>query len=290
MAIREFKSTQSITDRNTMSVSNYLREVNRYPMITMDEEVQLSRLIRKGGKEGERAKQRLVEANLRFVVSVANQYHQRNMELSDLISEGNIGLIKAAERFDDTRGFKFISYAVWWIRQSIMEAIGAKGRMIRIPVNQQALLTQYKMLTQETMQTEQRKPTPEEFAEFADITLEKARTLIASTTATISTDNPMGDDSDATVGDLIASESKTDMAVDKDSLHTDLVDFINHTLSPREKEIVTRFFGIDKREQTLDDISYELGLSRERVRQIREKAVVKMKESDNSHLLYRYLG
>ena len=290
MAMRQFKSTQGITDRNTLSVSNYLREINRYPLITMEEEVQLSRLIRQGGREGERAKQRLVEANLRFVVSVANQYHQKSMELADLISEGNIGLIKAAERFDDTRGFKFISYAVWWIRQSITEAIGAKGRMIRIPSNQQALLQQYKLLTQETMQTEQRKPTVEEFADFADISVDKARALIDAIKGVVSADTTIGDDNDATIGDTIAGENHADDIVEQESLHNDLVAFINSTLTNREREIVTRSFGIDVREQTLEDIGDELGLSRERVRQIREKAVVKLKESDNSHLLYRYLG
>lgn len=290
MAIRQFKTSQGITDRNTLSVNNYLRELNRYPMLSIEEEVLLSQKIRKGGKEGEKAKKRLVEANLRFVVSVANQYHQKNMELSDLISEGNIGLIKAAERFDDTRGFKFISYAVWWIRQSIIAAISEQGRMVRIPLNQQALIQQYKMLAHETMQTEQRKPTVEEFAMFADIDTAKAQLVIDSISGSISTDSPVGEDNDATIGDMIISEDRTDSNVDQESLHTDLVTLINQSLNPREKEIVIRSFGIGKREQSLEDISEELGLSRERVRQIREKAVVKMKESDNSHLLFKYLG
>ena len=288
--MRQFKSTQGITDRNSLSVSNYLREVNDYPMISLDEEVRLAQLIHKGGKEGERAKQQLVEANLRFVVSVANQYHQKNMELSDLISEGNIGLIKAAERFDDTRGFKFISYAVWWIRQSIISAISEHGRMIRIPLNQQALLQQYQMLLNETMQTEQRKPTVEEFAEFADIPVNKARSLMTGMKSVVSADSPMTDDSDSTIGDMIASDFSTDKDVEQESLHMDLMAFINHTLNAREKEIVTRSFGIGKQEQGLDEISSDLGLSRERVRQIREKAVLKMRDSDSSHLLYRYLG
>lgn len=290
MAIRQFKTTQGITDRNTLSVSNYLRELNRYPMLSVEEEVLLSQKIRKGGKEGEKAKKRLIEANLRFVVSVANQYHQKNMELSDLISEGNIGLIKAAERFDDTRGFKFISYAVWWIRQSIIAAISDQGRMVRIPLNQQALIQQYKMLAHETMQTEQRKPTAEEFAAFADIDTAKAQLVIDSISGSISTDSPVGEDNDATIGDMMISEDKADSIVDKESLTTDLMTLMNQSLNPREKEILTRSFGIGKCEQSIEDLSSELGLSRERVRQIREKAVVKMKESDNSHLLFKYLG
>lgn len=288
--MRQFKNSQNITDRNSISINNYLRDVNRYPMITMEEEVELARQIRKGGIEGRKAKQRLVEANLRFVVSVANQYHQKNMELADLISEGNIGLIKAAERFDDTKGFKFISYAVWWIRQCITTAIAEFGNVIRVPQNQQALIQQYKILSNETMQTEQRKPTAEEFAAFADIDLSKAQFIIGITSKTVSTDSTVADDSDTTVGEMISSGSKTDDIVDRESLHADILACMDNILSLREKEIVKRSFGIDNHEQSLEDISLALGLSRERVRQIREKAVVKMKESDSSHLLYRYLG
>lgn len=288
--MKQFKNSQSITDRNSISINNYLRDVNRYPMITMEEEVELARLIRKGGTEGRKAKQRLVEANLRFVVSVANQYRQKNMELADLISEGNIGLIKAAERFDDTKGFKFISYAVWWIRQCITTSISEFGNVIRIPQNQQALIMQYRMLANETMQTEQRKPTAEEFAAFADIELAKAQMIIGITSKTVSTDSTVADDSETTIGEMISSGSKTDDIVDRESLHADIITFMDNTLSLREKEIVKRSFGIDEREESLEDISLALGLSRERVRQIREKAVLKMKESDSSHILYRYLG
>lgn len=290
MAMRQFKNTQGITDRNSLSVNDYLREVNRYPMVSMEEEVRLAQQIRKGGREGERAKKRLIEANLRFVISVANQYHQKNLELSDLISEGNIGLIKAAERFDDTRGFKFITYAVWWIRQSIHAAIAEQGRMVRIPQNQQALIQQYNVLLHETQQAEHRKPTLEEFAEFACIDNEKAKSVIESISGVVSTDTPLGDDNDSTIGDMLCSESKADNIVEMESLHSDVLTLINQALNPREIEIVKRSFGIDNREQSLEDISMELGLSRERVRQIRENAMAKMKDSSNSHLLYKYLG
>lgn len=288
--MRQIKSTQGITDRNSVSVANYLREVNRYPLISMDEEVELARLIRLGGKEGEKAKKRLVEANLRFVVSVANLYHQKNMELADLISEGNIGLIKAAERFDETRGFKFISFAVWWIRQSITTAINEQGRTIRIPLNQQALMHQYQILAHETMQTEQRKPNAEEFAKFADIPLSKAMTIIHSMPNTISADSTLSDDSETTIADCLSNESRTDSELELESLRSDIITVMNDTLNPREKEIVLRTFGIGSGEQSLEDISNSLGLSRERVRQIREKAVIKMRNSNNSHLLYQYLG
>lgn len=290
MAIRQFKTTPGITDRGSLSVNNYLRELNRYPVLSVEEEVELTRKIRKGGKEGEKAKKRLIECNLRFVVSVANQYHQKSMELSDLISEGNIGLIKAAERFDETRGFKFISFAVWWIRQSIMASISEHGRIVRIPLNQQALIQQYKMLAHETMQTEQRKPTSEEFAAFADIDVDKAQLVIQSISRSVSTDSPVSDDNDATIGDMLVSESMTDGITEHESLHTDLISIIDKSLNQREKEIVIRSFGINNREESLEDISEEFGLSRERVRQIREKAVMKIKESDNCHLLFKYLG
>ena len=220
--MRQFKNTRSITMRNNISINNYLNEVNHYPMITVDEEVILARKIKQSGIEADKARQRLVEANLRFVISVANQYRQPDMDLSDLISEGNIGLIKAAERFDDTRGFKFISYAVWWIRQSISSAICENGRIIRLPLNQQVLLNMYSILLQETMQTEQRKPTVAEFAEFANISEDKADMLIGQTTKTLSMDATLSEDTDTSIGDLVSSGSKTDESLDKESLHQDI--------------------------------------------------------------------
>ena len=252
--MRQFKNTKNITERSNISVNNYLKEVSRYPLITVDEEVILTQKIRQGGKEAEKARQRLVEANLRFVISVANQYHQHNMDLSDLISEGNIGLIKAAERFDETRGFKFISYAVWWIRQSISSTIYENGRIIRLPLNQQALLNMYSILLKETMQTEQRKPTTAEFAEFANISENKAGILIEQTAKTLSMDA-----------------------------------ILNHILSAKEKEILMRSFGINCKEEGLEEIGFSLGLSRERVRQIREKALCKIRRSNKIGILAQYI-
>lgn len=287
--MRQFKNTKNITERSNISVNNYLKEVSRYPLITVDEEVILTQKIRQGGKEAEKARQRLVEANLRFVISVANQYHQHNMDLSDLISEGNIGLIKAAERFDETRGFKFISYAVWWIRQSISSTIYENGRIIRLPLNQQAHLNMYSTLLKETMQTEQRKPTTAEFAEFANISENKAGILIEQTAKTLSMDDPLSEDTDTSIGDFVSSGSKTDESLDKESLHQNMTAILNHILSAKEKEILMRSFGINCKEEGLEEIGFAFGLSRERVRQIREKALCKIRRSNKIGILAQYI-
>ena len=287
--MRQFKNTKKITERNNISVNNYLKEVNRYPMATVDEEVTLAQRIRQGGKEADKARQRLIEANLRFVISVANQYHQSNMDLSDLISEGNIGLIKAAELFDDTRGFKFISYAVWWIRQSISSAICENGRAIRLPLNQQALLSKYFILMNKTIQKDQREPTPAEFAEFADISEYKASMLIEQNYKTLSMDAPLSEDTDTSVGDLVPSRYRTDDSLDKESLHQDIAAILNHILTAKEREILSRSFGIGCKEEGLEDIGISLGLSRERVRQIREKALRTIRRSNKIGRLAQYI-
>ena len=287
--MRQFKNTKKITERNNISVNNYLKEVNRYPMATVDEEVTLAQRIRQGGKEADKARQRLIEANLRFVISVVNQYHQPNMDLSDLISEGNIGLIKAAELFDDTRGFKFISYAVWWIRQSISSAICENGRAIRLPLNQQALLSKYFILMNKTIQKEQREPTTAEFAEFADISEYKASMLIEQNHKTLSMDAPLSEDTETSVGDLVPSRYRTDDSLDKESLHQDIAAILNHILTAKEREIILRSFGIGCKEEGLEEIGFSLGLSRERVRQIREKALCKIRRSNKIGILAQYI-
>ena len=287
--MRQFKNTKKITERNNISVNKYLKEVNRYPMVTVDEEVILAQKIRQGGKEADKARKRLVEANLRFVISVANQYHQPNMDLSDLISEGNIGLIKAAELFDETRGFKFISYAVWWIRQSISSAICENGRTIRLPLNQQALLNKYFILMNKTIQKDQREPTPAEFAEFADISEYKASMLIEQNYKTLSMDAPLSEDTGTSVGDLVPSHYRTDDSLDKESLHQDIAAILNHILTAKEREIILRSFGIGCKEEGLEDIGVSLGLSRERVRQIREKALRTIRRSNKIGRLAQYI-
>jgi RNA polymerase primary sigma factor len=287
--MRQFKNTKNITERSNISVNKYLKEVSRYPMVTVDEEVILAQKIRQGGKEADKARQRLIEANLRFVISVANQYHQHNMDLSDLISEGNIGLIKAAELFDETRGFKFISYAVWWIRQSISSAICENGRAIRLPLNQQALLNKYFILMNKTIQKDQREPTPAEFAEFADISEYKASMLIEQNYKTLSMDAPLSEDTEASVGDLVPSRYRTDDSLDKESLHQDIAAILNHILTAKEREIILRSFGIGCKEEGLEEIGVSLGLSRERVRQIREKALRTIRCSNKIRILAQYI-
>ena len=211
------------------------------------------------------------------------------MDLSDLISEGNIGLIKAAERFDDTRGFKFISYAVWWIRQSISSAICENGRAIRLPVNQQALLNKYFILMNETMQKERREPTIAEFADFADISEYKSSMLIEQNYKTLSMDDPLSEDTDTSIGDFVSSRYRTDDSLDKESLHQDIAAILNHILTAKEREIILRSFGIGCKEEGLEDIGVSLGLSRERVRQIREKALRTIRRSNKIGRLAQYI-
>lgn len=289
--MRQLKNTQNITDRSSEVFNIYMHDLKNYPMITPEEEVELTQLIKKGGPKGERAKKRLIEANLRFVVSVANQYKQQGMELSDLINEGNIGLIKAAERFDDTRGFKFISCAVWWIRQSIIQAINDNSRTVRLPQSQIALIQRYRRLHEETMQAEQRCPTAQEFAEYAGLDTEKAEGVISSIKRSVSIDTPLSDDdNETTIGDMMTSGSVTDSDADKESLHNDIMTMLQHVLSQRECDILTRSYGFNGHEQGLDEIGASMGLSRERVRQIRERAVKKLRESGGATTLSRYLG
>ena len=288
--MRQFKSSQHITGRSSVSVNNYLRDVNRYPMATMEEEVQLAQAIRCGGREGERARQRLIEANLRFVVTVANQYHQHSMDLADLISEGNIGLIKAAERFDDTRGFKFVSYAVWWIRQAILQAVSEQGQTIRMPLNQQGLRQMYNLLLNETMQTEQRKPTTEEFAVFADINLKKAKDILNDILLTVSMDTPVSEDSELTLGDNLPSGSRSDQLVERESLKSDLRKVLFQLLTNKEYIIISRTYGQNGQEESFAAVGTDMGLTRERVRQIREKAILKIRKSRYKNKLAQYLG
>jgi RNA polymerase primary sigma factor len=273
-----------------VSVNNYLRDVNRYPMATIEEEVQLAQTIRRGGKEGECAKKRLIEANLRFVVTVANQYHQHSMDLADLISEGNIGLIKAANRFDDTRGFRFVSYAVWWIRQAILQAVSEQGQTIRMPLNQQGLRQMYNLLLNETMQTEQRKPTTEEFAAFADIDVKKAEATINGFLSMTSMDAPIGEDSDMTFGDYLTSGSNSDQLVERESMVNDIHKVLSLLLTDKELTIIYRTYGLNGPEESLDAVGTDMGLSRERVRQIREKAFQKIRQSAHKNQIAQYLG
>ena len=290
MPIRQFKSTQSITERDSVSVEKYLRDVKHYSQVTEEEERQLARTIREGGDEGELAKQRLVEANLRFVITVANQYKQANMEMADIISEGNIGLIRAAERFDETRGIKFISFAVWWIRQAIQQAVSEHGQTIRKPqhvISQQLL---YNRLLNETMQNEQRYPTAEEFAAFAGIDIQHANALLNSKHNFVSTSTPAYGNSDTTVGDCLSNDNGTDNEVDRKSLSDDIKQVFRLLLNDKEATILCSTFGLEQNEETLYTVGLKLGLTRERVRQIREKAIIKIRKSPYRDLLKQHLG
>lgn len=289
--MKEFKiNTHSITERDNVVISQYLREINRMERISPEEEARLTALIKKGGRKGENAKEQLIKANLRFVVSVANQYKKYGMELPDLISEGNIGLIKAAELFDETRGFKFISYAVWWIRQSILDALGRNGNIVRVPLNQQTLISRYHRMQHEMMQMEQRVLTIEEFAEMCGYEPERVMNILQATSKTKSVDAPVADDSEMTFLDTMSSGSSTDQSLDNESLHTDLDNLLRKVLTSTEQTVVCNYYGIGCQPQTLDHIAVMIDKSRERTRQLCVKAVDKLRQSPYSAHLIGYLA
>jgi len=285
--MRQLKITKSITNRESASLDKYLQEIARYDLITIDEEVELAQRIRQGDRI---ALEKLTRANLRFVVSVAKQYQNQGLSLPDLINEGNLGLIKAAEKFDETRGFKFISYAVWWIRQSIMQAVNEQSRIVRLPLNQVTTLSKYKKAIQEFEQKNQRKPSPEELSEIMEIPIEKIKDTINVSGKNVSVDAPFGEAEDGTLLDILQNSDapKVDNALIKESLATE-IERIFATLSDREGEILKDSFGIGRQELTLEEIGIKFGLTRERVRQIREKAIRKLRHMSKSKLLKAYL-
>jgi len=264
---------QSVTAR-TMTVDSYLRDISSMQMISPEEETELASRIQKGDED---AFLRLVEANLRFVVSVAKQYQNSGLDLSDLINEGNLGLMKAARRFDPTRGFKFISYAVWWIRQQILQAISDQGRMVRLPLNQVGMINRINKAKAQFIQENEREPSDSELAEFLDLTPDKVGEAVSHSSKHISFDVPFGEDGDGTLLDVVPDESseQADYGLQKESLRSD-IQSIMMVLSPREREIVSLAFGIGCREMTLEEIGERFDLTRERVRQVKEKAIRKM--------------
>lgn len=290
--MKQFKASTSIIDRNTKSITAYLCEVNKYPLITAEEEVKLARLIRKGGMEGDRAKNKLILSNLRFVVSVANYYKRNDMELSDLISEGNIGLIRAVETFDETRGFKFISYAINWIRQSILTAISNTGDTIRIPQHQQRLMDAYISLSRKMIQNEHRMATAEEFASHTNIAVEDAKQIMQFFYKVVYIDQPVAHDdgSGDTKRIFLSSDSRTDMAMDIESMQHDVNSALTTILPRKECEIIKRSYGIGCEQQSLDTIAMEIGLSRERTRQIRQNGLKRLRSTTNIQILRRYLN
>ena len=286
--MRQLKITKSITNRESASLDKYLQEIGREPLIPVDEEVELARRIRHGDRA---ALEKLVKANLRFVVSVAKQYQNQGLSLPDLIDEGNLGLIKAAEKFDETRGFKFISYAVWWIRQSILQALAEQSRIVRLPLNQVGSLNKINKAYQRFEQEFERKPSAEELAELLDIPVDKIADTLKMSGRQVSVDAPFVEGEDNSVIDVMVNEDSpnADHSLINESLSRE-IDRALATLTPREADIIRKFFGIGVQEKTLEEIGIEFHLTRERVRQIKEKAIRRLKSSSRSRILKTYLG
>ena len=288
--MRQLKIQKSITNRSSEALDKYLVEIGRQPLVTIDEEIELAQAIRRGGPEGEKAKERLVTANLRFVVSVAKQYQHQGLTLTDLIDEGNIGLVKAAEKFDETRGFKFISYAVWWIRQSILQAIAEQSRIVRLPLNQSGALSKINQEINKFEQQHQRRPSVTELAELTQIEESKIEQTAKADSHHMSIDAPFGEDDDNSMAESSGDDTRTDKLVDYESLTSDLDNVLRNVLKDRELKIVKECFGIGCQERGLEEIGAEMGLTRERVRQIREKSITKLHDSGYARILMKYLG
>ena len=283
--MQQLKITQSVTVRS-MTVNQYLTDINKYLLITPEEETELAHRIIAGDDE---AFQRLVEANLRFVVSVAKQYQGHGLDLCDLINEGNLGLIKAARKFDPTRGFRFISYAVWWIRQSILQGLSEQSRMVRLPLNQVGNINKITKARNAFLQGNEREPTDEELAELVDITPSKLAETLRSSNSHLSFDTPFGEDGDGTLLDILpdVSTPSTDSPMNFESLQSDLEEVMK-VLAPREREILKLAFGIGCQEHTLEEIGESFHLTRERVRQLKDKAIRKMSRPRVRERLIQY--
>ena len=290
--MRQIKIIKSFTNRSEESLDKYLVEISRIPLISAEEEVELAQAIRAGGKKADDAREKLVTANLRFVVSVAKQYQHQGVPLIDLINEGNIGLITAADKFDETRGFKFISYAIWWIRQSILQSIAEYSNIVRRPQSQIAISNKIKNATNEFIQKNQRYPSAEELSEIISLEIDKIETAITSEAHVSSIDAPITDDESSTMADTLASSSdyNTDRHVDYESMCSDLMQVLCSVLNDRERKIVIQSFGIGCQERGLEDIGNDMGLTRERVRQIRERGIEKIRKSSKSRILLRHIG
>ena len=286
--MRQLKITKSITNRESASLDKYLQEIGKEDLITVEEEVELAQRIKKGDQT---ALEKLTKANLRFVVSVAKQYQNQGLSLPDLINEGNLGLIKAAEKFDETRGFKFISYAVWWIRQSILQALAEQSRIVRLPLNQVGSLNKINKAFAKFEQENERTPSPEELAEGLDLPREKVTDTMRVAGRHVSVDAPFADGEDNNLLDVLvnADSPNADRGLINESLGTE-IDRALSTLTEREKDIVKYFFGIGCPEMTLEEIGDKFGLTRERVRQIKEKAIRRLRHSSKSKWLKSYLG
>lgn len=286
--MRQLKITKSITNRESASLDKYLQEIGREDLISVDEEVKLAQRIRKGDRA---ALEKLTRANLRFVVSVAKQYQNQGLSLPDLINEGNLGLIKAAEKFDETRGFKFISYAVWWIRQSILQALAEQSRIVRLPLNQVGSLNKINKAFSRFEQENERRPSAEELAEELDLPIDKISDTIKISGRHISVDAPFVEGEDNSLLDVLVNDDSpiADSTLINESLSKEIDRTLN-LLQEREREIVKMFFGIGCQEMTLEEIGDQFGLTRERVRQIKEKAIRRLRQNSKNKLLKVYLG
>lgn len=290
MSMRQLKISKSITNRESESLEKYLQEIGRVELITPEEEANLARLIKQGDQK---ALDKLTKANLRFVVSVAKQYQNQGLTLPDLINEGNLGLIKAAQRFDETRGFKFISYGVWWIRQSIMQALAEQSRIVRLPLNKVGLTNRISRAYSHLEQEYERTPTTEELAKYLEVEIEEISATMSVAARHVSMDSPLGDNEENTLMDVLVN-SNADSADKQIMFNDSLVQEIQRSLSlltPRQKEVICCIYGIGVDEPvTLEELGERYGLTRERVRQIKDKALEKLKTYSGSNLLRDYMG
>jgi RNA polymerase primary sigma factor len=288
--MRQLKITKSITNRESQSLEKYLQEIGKVELISPEEEVKLAILIKKGDAK---ALEKLTKANLRFVVSVAKQYQNQGLTLPDLINEGNLGLIKAAQRFDETRGFRFISYAVWWIRQSILQALAEQSRIVRLPLNKVGLTNRISRAYSQLEQEFEREPTPEELAQLLDVEVEEVTSTLGMAARHVSMDQPMSEGEDSsTLMDVMFNKDAlaTDDALAKASLKTEIERSLN-TLTERQKDVIRYFFGLGiDHPLSLEDIGKRFSLTRERVRQIKDKAITRLRTTSRCKLLRGYLG
>ena len=286
--MRQLKITKSITNREGESLDKYLQEIGKEELLTVEEEVELAARVKKGDQK---ALETLTRANLRFVVSVAKQYQNQGLSLPDLINEGNLGLIKAAERFDETRGFKFISYAVWWIRQSILQAIAEQSRIVRLPLNQVSSVNKISQVLSRFEQENERRPSVDEISEQIDLPMEKIDEALSINGKHVSVDAPFAEGEDNSLLDVLVNDNSpsADKQLVLESLRQEIQKVLSG-LNERERMIIEAYYGIEQQEMTLEEIGTKYGLTRERVRQIKEKAIRRLRNNTQNKMLKSYLG
>jgi len=290
MSMRQLKITKSITNRESQSLEKYLQEIGKVELITPEEEVKLARRIKQGDQA---ALEKLTKANLRFVVSVSKQYQNQGLSLPDLINEGNLGLIKAAQRFDETRGFKFISYAVWWIRQSILQALAEQSRIVRLPLNKVGLTNKIQKAFSQLEQEFEREPSADEIAELLELELDEVNATLGTSARHISVDTPLSEGEDNTLVDVMENPNadRAETNIEHNESLTQEIERSMKSLTERQKEVICYFFGIGiDHPMTLEDIGEKFNLTRERVRQIKDKAITKMRTNSRSRELRGFLG